>query len=170
MILNKDKKINPAAFNEFPGLLDNSLWENSSGNYTVFGRYSIVKEKTGYRVHCSLTDVGVFYNTRSALSWCIADKFKKYNLARDLLELDTNLHHITVDIATRAAIGDRVKNADAYEIILAKLENKILKKKEIENRLVKCVNSAKYYQQRGFDNETARISRAVANKTNRQGI
>ena len=167
MIIDQDKKINRAAFDEFPGLLSNSLWENSSGNYSVFGRYNIVKEKTGYRVHCSLTDVGMFYSTRSALSWCIADKFKKYNLARDLIQLDNNLHHITADIATRAAIGDRVKNSDAYEIILAKLENKILKKKEIENRLVKCVNSAKYYQQQGFDNETARISRTVANKTNR---
>lgn len=167
MILNKDNKINRAAFDEFPGLLSNSLWENSSGNYTAFGQYSIVKEKIGYRVHCSLTDIGVFYSTRSALSWCIADKFKKYNLARDLIQLDNNLYHITVDIAVRAAIGNRVKDADAYEIILTKLETKILKKKEIENRLVKCVNSAKYYQQQGFDNETARISRTVTNKTNR---
>jgi hypothetical protein len=167
MILDQDKKINRAAFDEFPGLLCNSIWENSSGNYTVFGRYSIVKEKTGYRVHCSLTDVGVFYSTRSALSWCIADKFKKYNLARELVQLDSNLHHMTADIAVRAAIGNRVKDADAYEIILAKLENKILQKKEIENRLVKCINSAKYYQQQGFDNETARTSRTVANKTNR---
>jgi hypothetical protein len=72
-----------------------------------------------------------------------------------------------VDINTRAAIGDRTKNADQREIILTKLENKILKKKEIENRLAKCVNWAKYYQQRGFDNETARIGRAAANKTSR---
>lgn len=167
MILNKDNKINRAAFDEFPGLLSNSLWENSSGNYTVFGRYNIVKDQIGYRVHCALTDVGMFYSTRSALSWCIADKFKKYNLARDLIQLDTSLYHITADIATRAAIGNRVKDSDTYEIILTKLETKILKKKEIENRLVKCVNLAKYCQQQGFDNETARISRTVTDKTNR---
>jgi hypothetical protein len=101
------------------------------------------------------------------LSWCIADKFKQYNVARDLIQLDNNLYHLTVDIGTRAAIGDRTKNADQREIILTKLENKILKKKEIENRLAKCVNWAKYYQQRGFDNETARIGRAAANKTSR---
>ncbi len=101
------------------------------------------------------------------MSWCIADKFKKYNIARDLIQLDNNLYHLTADINARAAIGDRTKDADQREIILTKLENKILKKKEIENRLAKCVNRAKYYQQRGFDNEIARIGRTAANKTSR---
>ena len=162
-----DKEISREILKEFPTLEHNSIWKNSDGDYTVFGKYSIVKENTGYRVHCSLTDVGVFYSTKSALSWCIADKFKQYNVARDLMQLDSNLHHLTVDISTRAAIGDSTKNTEQREIILTKLENKILKKKEIENRLAKCVNWAKYYQQRGFDNETARIGRAAANKTSR---
>ena len=162
-----DREISREILKEFPTLEHNSIWKNSDGDYTVFGKYSIVKESTGYRVHCSLTDVGVFYSTKSALSWCIADKFKQYNVARDLMQLDSNLHHLTVDISTRAAIGDSTKNTEQREIILTKLENKILKKKEIENRLAKCVNWAKYYQQRGFDNETARIGRTAANKTSR---
>jgi hypothetical protein len=33
----------------------------------------------------------------------------------------------------------------------------------LENQLAKCVNWAKYYQQRGFDNETQEL--AVANPT-----
>ena len=162
-----DREISREILKEFPTLEHNSIWKNSDGDYTVFGKYSIVKENTGYRVHCSLTDVGVFYSTKSALSWCIADKFKQYNVARDLMQLDSNLHHVTVDISARAAIGDCTKNTEQREIILTKLENKILKKKEIENRLAKCVNWAKYYQQRGFDNETARIGRTAANKTSR---
>ena len=162
-----DREISREILKEFPTLEHNSIWKNSDGDYTVFGKYSIVKESTGYRVHCSLTDVGVFYSTKSALSWCIADKFKQYNVARDLMQLDSNLHHLTVDISARAAIGDSTKNTEQREIILTKLENKILKKKEIENRLAKCVNWAKYYQQRGFDNETARIGRAATNKTSR---
>ena len=125
-----DKEISREILKEFPTLEHNSIWKNSDGDYTVFGRYSIVKESQGYRVHCALTDVGVFHTTKSALSWCIADKFKQYNVARDLMQLDNSLHHLTVDISTRAAIGDRTKNDDQREIILTKLENKILKKKE----------------------------------------
>ena len=105
-----DKEISREILKEFPTLEHNSIWKNSDGDYTVFGKYSIVKESLGYRVHCALTDVGVFHTTKSALSWCIADKFKQYNVARDLIQLDNNLHHLTVDISTRAAIGDRTKN------------------------------------------------------------
>jgi hypothetical protein len=162
-----DKELSRELLKEFPTLEHNSIWKNSDGNYTVFGRYSIVKETAGYRVHCALSDVGVFHSSKSALSWCIADKFKQYNIARDLIQLDNNLYHLTTDISARAAIGDRTKDADQREIILTKLENKILKKKEIENRLAKCVNRAKYYQQRGFDNEIARIGRTATNKTSR---
>jgi hypothetical protein len=158
-------KIDKAFLKEFPTLEHNSIWKNSEGNYTVFGRYSLVKEAAGFRVHCSLSDIGIFHSSRSALSWCIADKFKQYNIANELIQLDNNLHHLTIDINTRAAIGERVKNAEQREIILTKLESKILKKKEIENRLSKYINQAKYYQQRGFDNETARTGRAATNKT-----
>ena len=162
-----DKELSKELLKEFPTLEHNSIWKNSDGNYTVFGRYSIVKENAGYRVHCALSDVGVFHSSKSALSWCIADKFKQYNIARDLIQLDNNLYHLTADINARAAIGDRTKDADQREIILNKLETKILKKKEIENRLANCVNRAKYYQQRGFDNEIARIGRTATNKTSR---
>jgi hypothetical protein len=158
-------KIDKELLKEFPTLEHNSIWKNSEGNYTVFGRYGLVKEAAGFRVHCSLSDIGIFHSSRSALSWCIADKFKQYNIARELIQLDNNLHHLTIDINTRAAIGERVKNAEQREIILTKLESKILKKKEIENRLSKYINRAKYYQQRGFDNETARTGRTATNKT-----
>jgi len=162
-----DKQFDHLFKSEFAAVQANSIWKNEAGEYEVFGRYRIVKENTSYRVFCSLTDAGLFHSTRSALSWCIADKFEHYNTAREILDLDNNLHFLTVDINARATIGDRTKNADLHEIILTKLESKIILKKEIENRLANCVNWAKYYQQRGFDNETARIGRAAANKTNR---
>jgi hypothetical protein len=158
-------KIDKELLKEFPALEHNSIWKNSEDNYTVFGRYSLVKESAGFRVHCSLTNIGIFHSSRSALSWCIADKFKQYNIARELIQLDNNLHNLTIDINARAAIGERVRNVEQREIILTKLESKILKKKEIENRLSKYINQAKYYQQRGFDNETARTGRAATNKT-----
>ena len=135
---------------EFATIAPNSIWKNANGEYQVFGRYRIAKEAVGYKVYCSLSDVGVFHSTRSALSWCIADKFHQYNTARELLQLDNNLHYLTVDIAARAALANSSKTEDQHEIILTKLENKIVQKQEIENRLAICVNWAKYYQQRGF--------------------
>ena len=66
---------------EFPDSLTNLIFRTEEGNYRVFDRYLIVPEKPGYRVFCSATDVGSFGSTKSALSWCIADKHKAYNLS-----------------------------------------------------------------------------------------
>ena len=108
----------------------------------------------------------MFTNTRTALSWCIADKHKSYVLAHDLQTLDQKLGQISNDIAVRAAIGDRSTQPQFREDIEIKLEGKIILKKQLELQLAKCVNQAKYYQQRGLDNETARTGRKP-NKTSR---
>ena len=152
---------------EFHNVMPNTIWQNDNGVYEVFGHYRIHPERPGYRVFCSATEVGTFSSTRAALSWCIADKNKSYNTARELLTLDTKLTALTHDINARAAVGDRSKNPALRETILTKLETKIIRKKLLENQLTKCVNWAKYCQQRGFDNETQRIGRSQPNKTSR---
>jgi len=152
---------------EFQGLLPNTIWQEDDGSYEVFGKYRIQPERPGYRVFCSATDVGVFNSTRTALSWCIADKNKSYNTARELLTVDTKLAALTHDISARAALGDRSKSPELRETILTKLESKIIQKKLLENQLAKCVNWAKYIQQRGFEDETQRTGRSQPNKTSR---
>jgi len=152
---------------EFRDLMPNVIWQNDNGVYEVFDRYRISPEKTGYTVFCSATEVGTFSSTRSALSWCIADKHHAYNTARELLETDRKLASLTADIATRAGIGDRSRDPVLRETILAKLESKIIHKKHLENQLTKCVKWAKYVQQRGFEDETQRIGRGQPNKTSR---
>jgi hypothetical protein len=152
---------------EFQELMPNVIWQNDDGVYEVFDRYRIHKESQGFRVFCSATDVGVFSTTRTALSWCIADKNRAYNTARELLITDNKLSLLSADIATRAAVGDRSENPALREIILTKLESKIIMKKLLENQLTKCVSWAKYCQQRGFEDETARTGSGQSNKTSR---
>ena len=122
---------------EFRDVMPNTIWQNDNGVYEVFGHYRIQPERPGYRVFCSATEVGVFSSTRAALSWCIADKNKSYNTARELLTLDTKLTALTHDITARAAVGDRSKNPSLRETILTKLETKIIRKKLLENQLTK---------------------------------
>jgi hypothetical protein len=162
-----EREVERAFRQEFRDLMPNVIWQNDDGVYEVFGRYRIQPESRGFRVFCSATDVGVFATTRTALSWCIADKNQAYNTARELLETDHKLAALTADIATRAGIGDRSRDPGLREIILTKLESKIIHKKHLENQLTKCVNWAKYCQQRGFEDETARTGRGQPNKTSR---
>ena len=152
---------------EFSDLMPNVIWQTEDGVYQVFDRYRIQPENIGFRVTCSATDIGVFASTKTALSWCIADKNCAYNTAREILTMDTKLAALTADIATRAAIGDHSRDPALREMILTKLESKIIHKKHLENQLSKCVNWAKYCQQRGFEDETARTGRGHPNKTSR---
>jgi hypothetical protein len=152
---------------EFRDLMPNTIFQNDDGSYEVFGHYRIISEKFGYRVFCSATDVGNFGSTRTALSWCIADKYKNFNLARTILETDNKLNTLTNDINTRASLADRSRRVEFRDTVEIKLESKIINKKKLENQLNKCVTWAKYCQQRGFINETARTGRSQSNKTNR---
>lgn len=152
---------------EFQDFLPNIIWQNDNGIYEVFDRYRIVPEQGEYRVFCRATDIGLFSTTRTALSWCIADKNRAYNLARELQELDRKLATLGSDIAVRSAIADRSHRWEFRDPVGTKLETKIIRKKQVENRLAKCVNWAKYTQQRGFTNETQRIGRGQPNKTSR---
>ena len=165
--MNKTQEFKQLFHQEFRDIMPNTIWQNDTGEYEVFGYYRIHAERPGYRVTCSATDVGIFSSTRTALSWCIADKNRAYNTARELLTIDTKLAALTQDINARAAVGDRSQNPQLRETILTKLETKIIQKKLLENQLTKCVNWAKYIQQRGFEDETQRTGRNQPNKTNR---
>jgi hypothetical protein len=165
--MKTDQELERLFRQEFKDIIPNTIWQNDDGVYEVFGHYLIAPEKFGYRVHCGATDVGVFSATKTALSWCIADKNRAYNTARELLEIDLKLSTLSNDIAIRAAIGDRSKRPEFRESVGTKLETKIIHKKQLENQLAKCVNWAKYCQQRGFNNETARTGRSQPNKASR---
>ena len=165
--MNTNKEFEQALRAELKDLLPNTIWRNDDGVYSVFGHYRIEPTRPGYCVYCSATEVGIFNSTKTALSWCIADKYQAYNTARDILELDIKLGVLSADIAARTAIAEHSTRWEFRDNIGTKLETKIIRKKQVENELAKCVNWAKYIQQRGFNNETARIGRSQPNKTSR---
>jgi len=163
----KDQELEAWVRSELRTVMPNFIWRNDAGEYELFGRYRIVSNRPGYTVYCWATEVGEFSSTRTAVSWCVADKYRNYNLARDILRTDSRLTAVSNDVFVRMGVASRSKRPDFRESIDTKLETKIIRKKELEQQLAKYVNSAKYLQQRGFDNETARSSRATANKTSR---
>jgi hypothetical protein len=165
--MNERKEFEQALRTELKDILPNTIWRNIDGVYSVFGKYRIEPINRRYCVYVHATEVGTFNTTRTALSWCIADKFHKYSLAREILETDVKLGHLHNDISTRASLADRSTKPEFRESIGAKLETKIIRKKILENRLTECTNSAKYLQQQGFNNETARTGRNQPNKTSR---
>jgi len=163
----KDQELERLVRIELKTLMSNLIWRNDHGDYELFGKYRIVSNRPGYTVFCSATEVGNFSSTKAAVSWCVADKYQNFNLARDILNTDQRLVAVTDDIFVRMGVANRSKKYDFKESIDTKLENKIIRKKQLEKQLVKYINLAKYLQQRGFENETARFSRNTKNQTSR---
>ena len=165
--MTKDQELEAWVRSELRTIMPNFIWRNDDGEYELFGKYRIVANRPGYTVYCHANAVGEFSSTKTAVSWCVADKYKNYNLAREIHNTDLRLTAVSNDVFVRAGVAGRSKRADFRESIDIKLETKIIRKKELENQLTKCINLAKYLQQRGFDNETARSGRATKNQTNR---
>jgi hypothetical protein len=163
----KDQELEAWVRNELRTVMPNFIWCNDQGEYELFGKYRIVSNRPGYTVYCLANPVGEFSSTKTAVSWCVADKYCNYNLAREIHTTDSRLTAVSNDVFVRAGVANRSKQADFRESIDIKLETKIIRKKELENQLTKCVNLAKYLQQKGFDNETARSGRATKNQTSR---
>jgi hypothetical protein len=163
----KDQELEAWVRSELRTVMPNFIWRNDHGDYELFGRYRIVSNRPGYTVYCAANPVGEFSSTRTAVSWCVADKYRSYNLARDILNTDNRLTAVTNDVFVRMGVASRSKRPEFRESIDTKLETKIIRRKELEQQLAKYVNSAKYLQQKGFENETARSSRTTANKTSR---
>lgn len=163
----KDQELEAWVRSELRTVMPNFIWRNEHGDYELFGRYRIVSNRPGYTVYCAANAVGEFSSTRTAVSWCVADKYRNYNLAREILRTDDRLSAVANDIFVRMGVSSRSKRPEFRESIDTKLETKIIRKKELEKQLAKYVNSAKYLQQRGFDNEIARSGRATKNQTNR---
>jgi hypothetical protein len=168
--MDKDAQLERLLREEFKTVLPFLIWQNNDGEYEAFDKYKIVPEHPGYTVYINEDCQGFFNSTRTAISWCVADKFQRFNLARDLLTYDNMLANISNDIFVRAGVANKTQDYTLKESIEIKLEPKIIQKREIETHLNKCVNWAKYLQQKGFENETARFGSATTIKTNRSSV
>jgi signal recognition particle GTPase len=103
----------------------------------------------------------------TALSWCIADKYQQHHLSTDIMRLEQQKLLLTADIRTRSTLNARIRSQDLRESVEAKIATRRARLQIVDERLTKCVNLAKYWQQRGFNNETARTGRTPSHRSSR---
>jgi hypothetical protein len=132
--------------------------QTDSDHHLVFGSYVLNKTSQGIDLFSPSGDfVCRFGNQRSALSFCIAEKFRRYNLAAQIRNLDAKHTHLTNDIACRQAMAENSDRSTFKELVHTKISTKIHQRRAVANELEKCINLAKYLQIKGFQNETARV-------------
>jgi len=163
--MKTSQKLAALAEQELPKLLDHVIIADGK-RYRVFGTYVLRQTAQGYRLTQHDDPVGTFSSTRSAVAWCIADKKHQYQLANEIRHLDAALLRLRNDIEVRGSQAQR-SYGTFWETVTVKTAQKRAQSQQIENELTKCINSAKYWQLQGSNNETARTGRNTPNKTNR---
>jgi hypothetical protein len=153
------KKLEAFAEREIVALADNLILADGN-QYFLFGRYELEKLDHGVSVTYQDNLIAVFGNAKIAVAWCIADKFKQLNIARQIQQLDQERTRYIDDIAVKRLLMSRSKNYDFKDMVSVKILHQQRQYQAIDTELSKCVNLAKYWQYRGFNNETQRISSA----------
>ena len=136
----------------------------------AFGVYAIYKYDNLYKVYKNQVSVTYTFSAKTALAWCIADKYHLKSLKNKITELDKSLAYKQSEIQfLKNAIHSSIESSRKY-IIEDKLQTIVMKLHHDKNQLNKCLNSAKYYQLKGFENETSRLGIKSPCAKHREGI
>lgn len=154
----KNQKLEKWAEREIIRNLHTMIINDDEGGYIAFGKYYITQDLAGFTVRTWDRTVHCFGSKRSAISWCVADKDNRINLANQILNLDRKQQILSADIHCRRGQANRGRTEDFYEIVNTKIQPKIEQHQSVTAELEKCIISAKYIQIRGFNNEIARTS------------
>ena len=153
---------------DLPHLEKKSILQNENGTYTVFGQYVIIPLTTNVcRVDKNNTFRAEFSSVRSALSWCIAEKYKQYDLGQAIILLETKKLRLMDDLSTRSFLVEKIKDSKHRYRAELKLQDRRDNLQLVNNELSKCINLAKYWQIQGFNNETSRTGRTASQRANR---
>jgi len=159
-------KLHQIVLPDFDVLKNNIILEDENG-YIVFEKYFVKINENVVNVTRHGQDIGNFTSSRIALSWCIADKYNQERLARDIKNIDLQRRCLLEDVRVRKQIAKKCSDSERRETMFLKVSSKQIILSRLNHQIDKCVNLAKYWQIRGFDNEIARIKRTQPLRTNR---
>lgn len=141
---------------ELTKYVENLIVPEPNRTISVFGKYLLVPQSGATKVIEDGDTRATLRDTRTAISWCVARKFCRLDLARQIQTLDAAYRRFSHDIHQRRQLAQRSRKLDFRDTVNTKLQSKIQHKIEIENQLEKCIDLTKYLQRKGFQNETAR--------------
>ena len=122
----------------------------------AFGRYTIRRDRSGYKVYRHEQLAAQPLSSKVAISWCVADKYNQHSLAKELVSLENELDRRENEIRHFRAFVDRTRDPQRKLVVIDRLNEAIARSRQVKVQLSKCINLAKYWQQKGFDNETLR--------------
>lgn len=138
---------------ELDNLQDIVIYQDDTGAYQLFNKYIIKKApEQGFTVTTSVSDTAhSFCSLKNATAWCIFDKRDKFYETRRILELDSKLGSVDVDIQIHQKMFRKAKSQDDQLIWVAKLNEDRIKKTLMTDELESYTTASKNWQIRRFD-------------------
>lgn len=152
----RNKKVEIWAERELSKYMQHLIIPEHNRTISVFGRFVVVPKQTGVRVYENRDLRAVLTDIRTAISWCVAQKYKRIDLAQRIEQLDQTLRTTIHDIQQRKRLAHRSRRLDFKNTVMTKLQTKIQYQSAVSQQLEKCIGLTKYLQRKGFQNETAR--------------
>jgi len=154
------------------GVLRNSsdLIFQSKQSLQAFGCYSIHETDQEFKIYKNKVYVSSATSYKCALAWCIANKNNIKTLQNDIDLFQKELSWRKNEIEFyKHAINQPIPSERKY-VIEDKLLLSIQRAKHLRKQLNKCLDSAKYIQQKGFNNETSRLGINSRSRKNSKSI
>lgn len=151
-------------------LNDTNTIVSNQDYFQAFGCYTVYLKNNLHHIYKNRVLVETVCSRKSALCWCIADKYKIKALSASIKNLDQDLDRKNSEIAHYKNVLQADVPTERKSVIADRLLESVLKAKHIHNQLNKCVNRAKYWQQKGFNNETARLGIKPSDRKFAEGI
>lgn len=122
--------------------------------YIVFKDYIIKENNNVYDLYKKHEYVDTVSTTAVALSWCLYDKYKKWNQAREILKSDRRIAKYMFEIENRKKLLEKTKDAETKVLHKIRMYEDIERLKEEKLNIKKCVNLTKYIKIKGFNDES----------------
>lgn len=148
----------------------NMITPCSPGVYDVFGRWKLRDQQHQVEITARDRLVGRFSNVRSALSWCIAEKYQQHELSHNIRNLDRDLQRFHAAHDAYREILTRITDPQRRWVVGVKSDEATLRYRQAAERMSIYVSRAKYLQIRGFNDEIARTRRPAPHRTSRDGV
>jgi len=146
--MTNEKKLERWAEREIQRNLDNLIIDND-GSVLAFGRWEITP-CNGYVQVQERDQKYKFSSKRSAISWCVARKFRSSQLQLDIEYHDRDRLRLLTDITAQKQLAKQARSSDFRDRVLTKIQGQQYRLRDTENELRKNTNQAKYLQLRGF--------------------
>jgi hypothetical protein len=136
---------------QIASLQDLIVYQESDGTYILFEKYSIVKRNNDFIVSSNtLIKELNFSALKNAVTWCIYDKRNLIVDAKTIIDLDDKISRLDSDITIRQQLMKKAKTSDDKLIVIAKLGEDRVKRKQLATQLDNYIKESKTWQLNRF--------------------